>query len=129
NKYASTNIGFMKRMMRLGQDEYSSVEIKLKDERNADQVKKQIQALLGNGYQIETKYEQNQSLYSVMTMEKWAIYGILTPMLVVAAFTMVGSLTMLVMEKQKDIQVLKSLGAGNRLVQKIFLSEGLLLAG
>ncbi len=64
-----------------------------------------------------------------MNLEKWAIFGILTLMLIVAAFTMIGSLTMLVLEKQKDIQVLKSMGANNGLIQKIFLSEGLLLAG
>ena len=64
-----------------------------------------------------------------MSLEKWAIYGILTLMLIVAAFTMIGSLTMLVLEKQKDIQVLKSMGANNKLIQKIFLTEGLLLAG
>ena len=62
-----------------------------------------------------------------MNLEKWAIYGILTLMLIVAAFTMIGGLTMLVLEKQKDIQVLKAMGADNKLVQKIFLSEGLLL--
>ena len=64
-----------------------------------------------------------------MAMEKWAIYGILTLMLIVAAFTMIGALTMLVLEKQKDIQVLKSLGATNRVIQNIFLSEGILLGG
>lgn len=85
--------------------------------------------MLGNDYVVETRYEQNKSLYSVMTLEKWAIYGILTLMLIVAAFTMIGGLTMLVLEKQKDIQVLKAMGANNRLIQKIFLSEGLLLAG
>jgi len=65
----------------------------------------------------------------VMTLEKWAIYGILTLMLIVAAFTMIGALTMLVLEKQKDIQVLKALGATNQVVQNIFLSEGILLGG
>lgn len=129
NKYAITNIGFMKLMMGLGPDEYSSVELALHAGFDADDVQRGIQQLLGNTYKVETKYEQNQSLYSVMNLEKWAIYGILTLMLIVAAFTMIGSLTMLVLEKQKDIQVLKSMGANNRLIQKIFLSEGLLLAG
>jgi lipoprotein-releasing system permease protein len=129
NKYAITNLGFMKLMMGLGPDEYSSVELALHAGYDAEDVQKAIQQLLGNVYKVETKYEQNQSLYSVMNLEKWAIYGILTLMLIVAAFTMIGSLTMLVLEKQKDIQVLKSMGANNRLIQKIFLSEGLLLAG
>ncbi len=128
NKYAITNIDFMKRMMGLKENEYSAVEIALYDERKADLVKKQLAGIFGNSYHIETKYEQNGSLYNVMAVEKWAIFGILTLMLVVAAFTMIGGLTMLVLEKQKDIQVLKAMGAGRGLIQKIFLSEGLLLA-
>jgi lipoprotein-releasing system permease protein len=63
-----------------------------------------------------------------MRTEKWVIYILLTLILVVAAFNMVGALTMLVWEKQKDIYVLKALGANDRLVRKIFLTEGLLLA-
>lgn len=129
NKYAITNLGFMKLMMGLGPNEYSSIELALHTGFDADDVKRAVQQLLGITFKIETKYEQNQSLYSVMTLEKWAIYAILTLMLIVAAFTMIGSLTMLVLEKQKDIQVLKSMGANNSLIQKIFLSEGLLLAG
>lgn len=128
NKYSITNIGFLKRMMGLAPDEYSSVEIALTSDLRANAVKRQLQTIFGSNYAIETRYEQNKNLFSVMTLEKWAIYGILTLMLVVAAFTMIGALTMLVLEKQKDIQVLKAIGAGNGLIQKIFLSEGLLLA-
>ncbi len=116
-------------MLSLKDDEYSRIEIALTDENKAAAVGKNIQKILGNNYVVETRYEQNKSLYSVMTLEKWAIYGILTLMLIVAAFTMIGGLTMLVLEKQKDIQVLKAMGANNGLIQKIFLSEGLLLAG
>jgi lipoprotein-releasing system permease protein len=129
NKYAITNLDFMKGLMGLKPNEYSSVELGLRTGVDAEDVQKEIQKLLGVTYSVETKYEQNQSLYSVMSLEKWAIYGILTLMLIVAAFTMIGSLTMLVLEKQKDIQVLKSMGANNKLIQKIFLTEGLLLAG
>jgi lipoprotein-releasing system permease protein len=128
NKYAITNLGFMKLMMGLKPDEYSAVEIAVDPGTDADDVQKAMRQLLGKDYLVETKYEQNKSLYSVMSLEKWAIYAILTLMLIVAAFTMIGGLTMLVLEKQKDIQVLKSMGANNRLIQKIFLSEGLLLA-
>jgi lipoprotein-releasing system permease protein len=64
-----------------------------------------------------------------MQMEKWVIYAILTLMLLVAAFTLIGALTMLVMEKQKDVQVLRALGADKGRVQQIFLMEGLLLGG
>lgn len=129
NKYAITNLDFMKGLMGLKPDEYSDLELGLQPGVRDKDVQKELKQLLGATYSVETKYEQNQSLYSVMSLEKWAIYGILTLMLIVAAFTMIGSLTMLVLEKQKDIQVLKSMGATNKLIQKIFLTEGLLLAG
>lgn len=129
NKYALTNIAFVKKMLGMAPDQYSAIELSLKDPRKTAAAKKEIQQIFGEGFIVQTKYEQNSSLYNVMALEKWAIYGILTLMLAVAAFTMIGSLTMLVLEKQKDIQVLKALGADNGRIQKIFLSEGLLLAG
>lgn len=129
NKYAVTNIDFMRRMLSLQANEYSRIEVALTSENKATAAAKAIQSIFGQDYVVETRYQQNKSLYSVMTLEKWAIYGILTLMLIVAAFTMVGGLTMLVLEKQKDIQVLKAMGANNRLIQRIFLSEGMLLAG
>jgi lipoprotein-releasing system permease protein len=128
SKYAITNLAFMKRMMGMKSNEYSCIEMSLKRPEKATEVQQHLKAVFGKDYRILTRYEQNRSLYSVMHTEKWAIYGILTLMLVVAAFTMIGALSMLVMEKQKDIQVLKAVGASSRLVQRIFMSEGLLLA-
>ncbi len=128
NKYAITNLDFVKQMMKMKDNEYGSMEIAITDPGKSETVKDELERLVGKNYKVQTRYQQNQSLYSVMTLEKWAIYGILTLMLIVAAFTMVGALTMLVLEKQKDIQVLKAMGAGQSLVRKIFLSEGLLLA-
>jgi len=128
NKYVITNLAFMKRMLGLKADEYSAVEISIKDPIQSDRVKSQLQKLFGDQFRIQTRYEQNQSLYGVMRIEKWVIYAILPLILVVAAFNMVGALTMLVLEKQKDIQVLKALGASNGYIQRIFLSEGILLA-
>jgi lipoprotein-releasing system permease protein len=129
NKYAITNTGFMKKMLSMGEDEYGSLEIGLRNAGEAADTKEELAKIFDENYVIETRYEQNKSLYSVMNLEKWAIYGILTMMLIVAAFTMIGALTMLVLEKQKDIQILKALGANNQRVRKIFLTEGILLAG
>jgi lipoprotein-releasing system permease protein len=128
NKYVITNLGFIKRMLHSKANEYGAIEITLHDAGKVESVKKNLATLFGKNYLVQTRYEQNKSLYSVMQMEKWVIYAILSIILVVAAFTMIGALTMLVLEKQKDIQVLKAMGTGNALVQKIFLSEGLLLA-
>jgi lipoprotein-releasing system permease protein len=128
NKYALTNVAFMKVMLGMKEEEFGSVEIALNEDASEDAAKIQVGKIFGDQAVVETRYEQNKSLYSVMTLEKWAIYGILTLMLIVAAFTMIGALTMLVLEKQKDIQVLKALGADNSRIRKIFLTEGILLA-
>lgn len=127
NKYAITNIDFVKQQMGFLTDEYSAVEIKLKDKTNIAQTQKLLAGLLGKRFTVQTKYEQNSSLYNTMKMEKWVIYAVLTLVLLVSAFTMVSALTMLVLEKQKDISVLQSMGADKAMIQKIFLSEGLLL--
>jgi lipoprotein-releasing system permease protein len=105
------------------------VEIKLQEKADPQQAKKDIAALLGSTYKVQTKYEQNTSLYNTMKLEKWAIYAILTLILIIAAFNMVSALTMLVLEKRKDISVLQSMGASQKSILKIFLSEGLLLGG
>jgi lipoprotein-releasing system permease protein len=129
NKYVITNLAFIKRMLGLQPNEFGGVEISLKEGSQPDLVKVKIQGILGDKFLVQTRYEQNQGLYTVMRVERWVIYAVLTLILVVAAFNMVGALTMLVLEKQKDIQVLKAMGARNVYIQKIFLSEGILLAG
>ena len=127
NKYVFSNLAFMRFMLNLQADEYSAIDIKAND--NADLVKKKVQEILGNTFLVQTRYEQNQSLFTVMQIEKWVIYAILSLILVVAAFNMIGALTMLVLEKQKDIAVLQAMGANQNRIKGIFLSEGLLLAG
>jgi lipoprotein-releasing system permease protein len=128
NKYAITNVGFLKSMLSLGPDEYGSVEVAVKNESEVGRTKKELEQLFRDKYLVETRYEQNKSLFGVMNFERWAIYGILTLMMVVASFTMIGALTMLVLEKQKDIQVLKAMGADNSRIRRIFLTEGIMLA-
>jgi lipoprotein-releasing system permease protein len=128
DKYAFTNLGFMQYMLDLKPDEYSGVEIALQPNTKAEDVQKNLQQLLGKNYIVQTRYEQNQGLFNIMQIEKWVIYAILSIILLVAAFNMIGALTMLVLEKQKDIAVLKAMGADDARIQKIFLSEGLVLA-
>ncbi|MFV0605392.1 MAG: FtsX-like permease family protein [Niabella sp.] len=128
NKYAITNLQFLKASMQLGADEYTAVEIAVNNPAKTDKVKAAIQQLFGSNYKVENRYEQNQTLYSVMNMERWVFYAILCLILVVAAFNMVGALTMLVLEKQKDISILNALGANRRFILRVFLNEGFLLA-
>jgi len=128
NKYAITNLDFVKNMLGLAVDQYGGVEISLKDPDAADEIKPELQKILGNSYKVQTRYQQNQGLYSIMRVEKWVIYAVLVLLMIVFSFTIVSSLTMLVIEKEKDISVLHALGGNRNFIQKIFLSEGLLLA-
>lgn len=128
NNYIITNLAFVKRMLGLQPDEFGAAEISIADKNKADLVKIALQQYLGKNYLVQTMYEQNRSLYTTMQNEKWFIFVLLAFILVVAAFTMIGALTMLVLEKQKDIQILKAMGSSNGGVQQIFLAEGLLLA-
>ncbi|RFM29721.1 FtsX-like permease family protein [Deminuibacter soli] len=129
NKYAFTNLDFMQYMLNLKPEQYSGIELKVANTGEVERVSTELKKRLGKGFTVRTRLEQNQSLFTVMTVEKWVIYAILSLILVVAAFNMIGALTMLVMEKQKDTAVLKAMGANEQLIQGIFLSEGFLLAG
>jgi len=128
DNYVITNIDFVKQQMNYAADEYTAAEISLSDPSGTDRKADELQKMLGDNYKVQTKYQQNATLYGSMRLEKWAIYGVLTLILIIAAFNMISALTMLILEKRKDISVLQSLGAGRPLVLKIFLSEGLLLA-
>lgn len=109
-------------------DSYGAAEISVQPSADVEIVQKSLRQLLGNAYSVQTRYEQNRSLYSIMQMEKWVIYAILSLILVVAAFNMIGALTMLVLEKKEDIGVLHAIGASRNFIKRIFLTEGLLLA-
>lgn len=128
NKYVITNIDFVKQQMNYAPDEYSALEIFLLSPDEPAGFPESVQKILGTQYKVLTKFQQNVSLYNSMRLEKWIIFAVLTLILIIAAFNMIGALTMLVLEKRKDISVLQSLGADRSLIKKIFLSEGLLLA-
>ena len=128
NRYAITNLAFVKQMLGMKETVYSAAEIAVNPNATADDVRDKIKKLLDKNYLVQNRFEQNRSLFSVMQVEKWVIYAILVLILIVAAFNMIGALTMLVLEKKQDISVLHALGASRSFIQKIFLSEGLLLA-
>jgi lipoprotein-releasing system permease protein len=125
--YAITNLGFVKKLLGYKENEYTSVEIAIDPGSNADDVKENLQKQVGKNYSVQTRYEQNRGLYSIMTAEKWVVYAVLVLIMCVFSFTIVSSLTMLVLEKQKDISILHALGGNNNFIQRIFLSEGLLI--
>lgn len=128
NKYAITNLPFVKAMLGMDADGYSAAEIAFRPGPKPDEVQRAVRQILGAGYNVQNRFEQNASLYSVMQIEKWMIYAILSLILVVAAFNMIGALTMLVLEKKADIGVLHALGADGSFIQRIFLNSGIVLA-
>ena len=107
---------------------YSSLELSILNDAKADEIKKALQQILGDRYVVATRFEQNKTLYMVMKTEKWAVYAILLLVLIIASFNMVGALTLLVLEKKKDIAILKAMGATQSSIRKIFITEGVLWA-
>lgn len=105
----------------------SSVEIKTVNG-NQDKLKSKLASLLGAKYKVETRYEQNATLYMMMKAEKWVMFVILIFVLIIASFNMTGALSMLIVEKKKDIAILKAMGAEAADLRRIFLAEGMLWA-
>ena len=110
------------------EDKASNVELFVAQYADINKVKKEVKAAIGEDFIVKNQQEQQETLYRIMRSEKWAVYVILTFILVLATFNVVGSLSMLMIDKRKDTEILKSMGADNRLIQKIFLNEGLLIS-
>lgn len=127
-KYVITPIRFARNLMDYEDDEVTSVEIFALPVANEDDIESEVKEILGNTYSVKNRFQQNEALYKVMQSEKLAIFLILAFILILASFNMIGSLSILIVEKLKDIAVLKSMGAGKSLVQKIFTAEGMLIS-
>ncbi|MBN1387179.1 MAG: ABC transporter permease [Bacteroidales bacterium] len=109
-------------------NEVSSLEIKFTEGTKAEDVQPAVEELFGPGYTIKNKYQQQEIFYKVMQSERLAIFFILTFILIIASFNIIGSLTMLIIEKERDINVLRNLGADNNLIKKIFIFEGWMIS-
>jgi lipoprotein-releasing system permease protein len=127
SKYVYLPIDFVRNLTET-YDGTSSIEIKFKENANSKSVQKRIKEIYGNGFVVKNQYEQQEMFYKVMRSERLAIFLILTLILIIASFNIIGSLTMLIIEKERDIEILKSLGADNNLIQKIFIFEGWLIS-
>ena len=118
-QYVFTNTAFAQYLFDLQADEVSAIELSVNGK--SEKVISVLQQILGPHFLIQNKYQQNADLYRVMQVEKWIIFCILAIIMLVASFNLVGALTMLVLEKQKDIHVLNAMGATQWDIQKIFL--------
>ena len=109
-------------------NELTSVEIALADDADMYSIQDKVKQMLGSTYTVKNRFEQQEVLYKIMRSEKFAIFLILSFILFIATFNVVGSLSMLILDKRKDINILYALGANNKLVQRIFITEGILVA-
>ena len=105
-------------------DEVSSVDIKLKANANYETFQQKLQNHLGPEFVVKNRFQQHEFLFKVMQSEKWAIFLILSFILIIASFNLTGSLTMLIIDKKQDIVTLQNLGASKKIIRNIFLLEG-----
>lgn len=124
--YAFISLKYSQQLFNLG-NAVNGVELRLNNITQSDKFKKELTSLLGNEYTVNTWYDLHQDLYSVMQVERWSAYIILSLIIAVATFNIAGSLTMSVIEKKRDIGVLKAMGTTKGSIIKIFMFEGLLI--
>ena len=125
--YIVAPIGFA-RLLFEQQGMLSSLEIRLKDGSNLDNVKRQMRRVAGDKYKVLDRFEQQADTFKIMQIEKLIAYIFLTFILVVACFNIIGSLSMLIIDKKDDIATLRKLGADDRQITRIFLFEGRMIA-
>lgn len=123
-QYVFCPIAFARELMQY-RNEATSVEVKLKNSENYKKYQSEIQDIVGPHYRVQNKYEQEESLFRTMQSEKLVIYVILTFILLVAAFNIIGSLGMLILEKRNDTVILGCMGADRSLLRRIFIYEGM----
>jgi len=125
--YALLNYKAASELLEYPINSVSSIEISLKPGADTKKVKKEIEKIAGTGFKVQDKFEQNDLLFKTLQTEKLWTFIILTFVLVIATFNIIGALTMLIIEKKKDIKILSALGADVSLIRKIFMTEGLMI--
>jgi lipoprotein-releasing system permease protein len=126
--YVIVPVTFARDLMEYENGEMTSLEIRLSEDAEAGNLQEEIEAIVGNDYEVKDRFQQQATLYKIMKTEKWAIFFILTFILIIAAFNVIGSISMLILDKRRDIGVLSGLGASGRLIRRIFLVEGLFVS-
>lgn len=126
--YILTSIDFARRLFS-EEGLVSAVELRMKPDVNIRRAQKEIRKLIGDRFIVQNRYEQQEDTFRIMQVEKFIAYLFLTFILLVASFNIIGSLSMLMIDKQADVQTLRSLGANDQQISRIFLLEGWLISG
>lgn len=124
-QYIFADLDFVSSLME-EKNKLSALEIKLKEDAASEATIAEIQQILGADFLVKNRYQQDETFLKLVNLEKWMFYALFGLMLVLVAFNMIGTLWMLVMDKKKDIAILKSMGMTDNTVRNIFLYEGLL---
>jgi len=125
--YVLCPIDFVRNLMQY-EGEATSIEVQLKNDRHYKKCQAKIQEIVGPKFQVKNKYQQEETLFKTMQSEKLMIYVILAFILLVAAFNIIGSLGMLILEKRSDTAILRNMGAPANLIQNIFLYDGMFIS-
>ncbi|MCL1938475.1 MAG: ABC transporter permease [Candidatus Azobacteroides sp.] len=126
DNYLLVSLNFARRLLDY-QNEVSALEIKVKEGADIRTVQKKIRQIVGDDFLVKDRYQQQEAAFKMVSVEKWVTFLMLCFILLIAVFNIIGSLSMLMVDKQKDIFTLRNLGAGNRLISRIFLFEGWLI--
>jgi len=125
SKYVFVSLDFARQLLGLD-NRVSGYEIKLRDGTDIEKARQQIAQIVGKDFKIKNRYEQKAETYRIMKIERWVTTAILAFIILIISFNIIGSLTMLVLEKAKDISILKAMGGNAVLIQRIYLLNGML---
>ena len=123
SQYILTSIDYVRRLLDYT-TEVSAIELKLQPNTNINSFKSKLQTLLGDEFVVKNRYEQQADVFRIMEIEKLISYLFLTFILLIACFNVIGSLSMLIIDKKDDVLTLRNLGASDKLISRIFLFEG-----
>ena len=126
NKFMFVPLRFARRLLNYT-DEVTSAEIRLTPGIRAATIQTRVEKLCGPRFIVKNRLQQQDMLYKTMKSEKWAVFLILTFILIIATFNVIGSITMLILDKKRDIGILRNMGATQQLIRRIFFTEGSLI--
>lgn len=126
NQYVFVPLRFARQLFG-SENEITAVNLWIANEKELESVQEKVQTIAGPAFVVKNRLQQQELLYKTMKSEKWAVFLILTFILIIATFNVIGSITMLILDKQKDISTLSSLGANSQVIRKVFFIEGALI--
>ncbi len=128
SQYLIVDIGLVRKLFSYSNSEVTSLAIGLNPNTNTADTQEQIQSVLGSGFKVKNRHQQHSGFYKMMKIEKIMAYLILCFILIIAAFNLIGTMSMLIFDKKEGIRILKSIGADKKTITRIFLTEGWLIS-